>query len=281
MSVLSMDWYGILGFYKRIDKLNLFLTGMSGNMGILEDYICTFSAQLIDNFRYCFLISRNRIRTKNNGIIWFDGNFFMDISRHTGKSRHRLTLASCSDQDYLIIRIVFNLIDLYKGLVRNLQISQLLGSANNIYHTPPFHSYLSSILISRINNLLHSFYVRRKGSNNDPGIPVFRKNIIKGLSHRPFRHGKSFSFRICTVTHQGQDAFFPNLRKSLQINGISEYRGIVHFKVSCMDDSSCRRIDCQGRSILNTVVCLDKFNPETSQINGLSVFDYFSLGSSQ
>ena len=44
-----------------------------------------------------------------------------------------------------------------------------------------------------------------------------------------------------------------------------------------MDYDTGRRIDRKGRRILNTVVRFNKFNPEFSKIDRLSVADNFSL----
>ena len=205
----------------------------------------------------------------------------MDISRHTGESRHRLALASCSDQDYLVVRVILDLIDLHKSLVRDPQITQFRRGTDDVYHTASFYGYFSSVFIGRIDDLLDSVHIGSKGSDNDPVIPVFGKNIVKSLAHGPLRHGKPFSFCIGTVAHQGQHTLLADLRKSLEINGISEYRSIIHLKIPCMDHCSRRGIDRQGRSVLNTVVRLDEFDPEAAQINRLSVLDHFSLGSSQ
>ena len=95
-----------------IDQLDFFLAGMSGNMDILEDNLGTFHGKLIDNLGYSLLISWNRVRAENNGIVWLDCNLLVDACCHTGKSRHGLTLASCCDQNQLFIRIILHLVDL-------------------------------------------------------------------------------------------------------------------------------------------------------------------------
>ena len=110
---------------------------------------------------------------------------------------------------------------------------------------------------------------------------MFRENVVEGNSHRPFRLGKSRPFRIGTVGHQRQYPFLSNLRKPLKINGIPEYRRIIHLKITCVHHDPRRRIDRQSRRILNTVVRLDKFNPELAQIDGLSVAHHFPPGAAQ
>ena len=110
---------------------------------------------------------------------------------------------------------------------------------------------------------------------------MFRKYIVKGLSNRALRHGKSLALRIGTVAHQCQYTFLSDFRKPLQVNGISEYRRVVHFKVTGMHHDSRWGIDRQRGRILDAVVCLDKFYTKAAQINGLSMFDHFSLGASE
>ena len=45
-----------------------------------------------------------------------------------------------------------------------------------------------------------------------------------------------------------------------------------------MDNNAGRRIDCQSRSIHDTVVGLNKLNPEGDQIDGLSMLNNLPLG---
>ena len=260
MSVFTMNRDCIFRFYQRIDQLDFFLAGMSGNMDILEDNLCSLHGKLIDNLGHRFLISRNRIGTENNSIVRFNHYFLMDVCSHTGKSCHRFTLTSCCDQYYLFIRVILNLIDLNQSLIRNAKVSKLCCSCDNIYHTAALYCNLASETISCVNDLLYAVYIGCKSGNNDSVCLIFIEKIIKYMSHRTFRHGKSGSLCISTVTHQCQYSLSSNLCKTLQINGISEYRSIIYFKVAGMHYDACRRIDRKCRCILDTMVCLDKFN---------------------
>ena len=213
---------------------------MSGYVGILEDNVRTFHAQFIDNLGYCLFIAWNGIGTENNSIVWFDGHFFVNAGCHSGEGSHGLSLAARGDQRNLLIRVIPKLVDLNERLVRNLQIPQLRGCADNIYHAPALHSHLPAVFIGRIDDLLHPVHIGGKGRYDDPGILVFRKYIVKGLTHGALRHGKSLTLRIGTVAHECQYAFLSDLRKPLQVNGISKYRCIVHLKVACVHHDPCR-----------------------------------------
>ena len=107
------------------------------------------------------------------------------------------------------------------------------------------------------------------------------EDVVKGNAHGPLRLGKSFSLRVGTVGHKGENAFLSDLGKPLQINGVAEYRRVIYLKVSGMNHHARRRIDSKRGSVLDTVVCLDKLNPELAQINGLSVLHDLALCTAQ
>ena len=124
MSVFTMNRDCIFRFYQRIDQLDFFLAGMSGNMDILENNLRTLHGKLIDNLGYRFLISRNRIRTEDNRIVWLYRHFSVHVRRHSRQSRHRLSLTSGCDKNHFLRRIILHLIDLDQCVFRHIQISQ-------------------------------------------------------------------------------------------------------------------------------------------------------------
>ena len=176
----------IFRFYQRVNQFDLFLTGMTGNMNILENNLCTFHGQFINDTGHCFFITRNRVGTENNGITWFNGNFFMNICCHTGQSCHRFSLASGCDQNHLLIRVIFHFIDINQCVVRHIQIAKFRRCSNDIDHTSTFHNYFSSVFVSRVDDLLYTVYVRCERRNDDSCIFMLCKQIIKRFSHGAF-----------------------------------------------------------------------------------------------
>ena len=200
----------------------------------------------------------------------------MNICCHTGQSCHRFSLASGCDQNGLLRRIILKLVDLDQCLIRNIEISQFLCNLDDIHHASSLYDHLTVIFTCRIDDLLHTVYIWRKCCNDNSGIFMLCKNMIKCDTYRTLWLCKSWSLGIGTVWHQCQYAFLTDLCKSLQIDRITIYRCIIYFKVSCMHNNTGRWIDCQCCRILNTVVCLNKFNTKLSQIDRLSVSDNFS-----
>ena len=277
MFKLSMYRNCIFWMQQRVDQLDFFLTCMSGYMSILENNICALTIQIIDNLGNCFLISRNWIRAEYNQIVWLDFYFAMNAICHTGQRSQWFSLTSGSDQDCLFIRIVFQLIHFNQCIIRDIQITKFRCNGNNIDHAAAFYHYFTAKFVGCIDNLLYTVYIGSKGCHNNSLMCMIAENTLKCLANFPLCHSKARTFRIGTVAHQCQNSFFTNLTKTLQINGISVNRCIIHFKITGMHDGSCRRVNCQCSSVLNTVICLDKFHTEASKIDMLSVFNYFAL----
>ena len=173
---------GILRFYQGVDQFDLFLTGMTGYMYVLENNVCTLHGKLIDNTGNCLFISRDRVGTEHDRIVRFDRNFFMHATCHTGQCRHGLSLASGRDHNRFLIRIIFQFFNIDQRIVRNINVAKLRRDADDIHHTASFHDNFSAVFISCINDLLHTVYVRRKCCNDNPRILVICKDLIKGLA---------------------------------------------------------------------------------------------------
>ena len=165
-------------------------------------------------------------------------------------------------------------------MLRNIQIAKARCRFDDAHHAPAFHNDLSAKLVSRVNNLLYTIHIGCKGSNDDTGILVLLKQGIKGLSHCLLRRRKARTLCIRGITHQCQHTLFADFGKALQVNGISEYRCIIHLEIPGMDNNSCRRINGQCCRINNAVIRLNEFNPEMSENNGLSELHNLTFRSS-
>ena len=199
MTVLAVNRDCVFRFHKGIDQLQILLAGMSGNMCILEDNLCAFCRQLIDHAGNRLLISRDRVGTEDNRIVRLNRHLSVNIRGHTGQSRHGLSLASRCDKHHLLGRIVLHLVNLNQGVLRHIQIAQLRCNGNDIYHAPAFHDYFSAVFVCGINNLLHTVHIGSECSDDETGILMFRKNMVKCNSYCALRLSKSSSLRIRTV----------------------------------------------------------------------------------
>ncbi len=158
-----------------------------------------------------------------------------------------------------------------------MQTLQCRSGLYDVHHAPALHDYFSAELIRGINDLLHTVHIGCKGRNDDSRILVLRKETVEGPPHCLFGRGKSQPFRIGRITHEREHALPADLCKTLQINGITENRRIIHFKIAGVYHNARRRIDRQCSGIHNAVIRFNKFNSELSQIDGLPELHYLAF----
>src|SRR5699024_4427239 len=233
-----MDRDGILRLCQRIEELDLLLAGVSGYVRILEDHVSALLCQLVHHFGYRLLFTRDRVRTEDDHISRFDRNLSMCGSGHPAQCRHGLSLASRRDEYQLFIDIVAHLLDPDQSIVRNLYISKLRGGGDRVDHTPTFHDYFLSILVSAVDDLLHTVHIGRKGGDDDPVVAVLIKKMIERSSDSSLGWRVAFSLYIGTLTHESQNALLAELRNSSQINGVAEYRRGIALKIYRVDDNA-------------------------------------------
>ena len=191
----------------------------------------------------------------------------MKRSGHSWKSSHSLTLTSRSYKHYLVISVILHLLYLNKCSLRNIKITQITCSCNDISHRSSLDYNFSSIFVRIMNNLSYTVNIGCKCCNNNSAVPVIIKDTVKCTSYCSFRHRISRLHYISTVTHKCQYALFTNFSYTLKIYCFTKYRRIINLKISRMEYNSCRSCNCKGSSICNTMISSYKFNSEISKIN--------------
>ena len=106
MAVLTVYRKRKLRMQQGVNQLDFLLTCMTGYVGIFGDDLHAAHSQLIDDLGHLLFIARDRSRTHNDNIVRLDGYLAVHAGCHTGQSRHGLALASCRNEDRLLIRIV-------------------------------------------------------------------------------------------------------------------------------------------------------------------------------
>ena len=103
------------------------------------------------------------------------------------------------------------------------------------------------------------------------------KYQIKSLSDRSLRHGKSGSCSIGRIRKHRKTTCLTDFGHSSKICRISEYRCIVHLKVSGVEYCTCRCKYCKRCRIGNRVICLYKLHLEVAKTYTITVFNYMKL----
>ena len=107
----------------------------------------------------------------------------MRAACHTGQGCHGLSLASGGDENGLLIRIIFQMVNIDQCSLRDLDIAQFTGRTDHVNHASALNDHLPVIFISGIDDLLHTVYVRSEGRHDDPVIFMLGKDRVKGLAY--------------------------------------------------------------------------------------------------
>ena len=133
------------------------------------------------------------------------------------------------------------------------------------------------MFIGCIDNLLYTVHIGCESCNNDTALFVVVENATDRLAHSSLRLGKTRALCIRTFTEKCQYTFLSKFCETNQVDHLTKYRCIVNLKITGMHNNTGRCINSQCRSICDTVICLDKFDSKTAEINGLSMSDNLSL----
>ena len=212
-------------------------------MSVLIDHRSAPHGQLVDHVGHGLFISGDRGGAKHHHIGGRDGDLLVKRCRHAGQSRHGLALASGGNDHRGLRGIISQLLDVDQRSLRHIDVVQLPGNLHHRDHTAALHDHLAAVFVRRVHDLLHAVHVRGEGRHNDPVILVLRENGVKGLAHRALGHGKSGTDGIGTVRHQRQHALFAQLRKALQVDGISKHRGVIDLEVARVKHRAHRGVD--------------------------------------
>ena len=217
------------------------------------------------------------MRREDDDVSRHDPHFFVNIGSHPGQGRHRLALAAGRDLHYLLRRKVLQLVQLDQSVARIIDISEFNSRTDDIDHRAPFEAYFPAVFVRRVDDLLHAVNIGSKCGDDQPLFPVFGKNPVKCSSDCFFRHGKTGAFRICAVAQKCQNPLLADFSEALQVDRIPVDRRIIHLEITGMHDDPGRRIDRDRSSILNAVICLDKFYPEFPKVDRLPESYDFAL----
>ena len=268
--VLPVHGNRVLGLHQGVDELDFLLAGVARHMDILEDDLGPLVVELVDDPGHGLLVARNRVRGEDDRVVGLDADLLVHPRRHAGQGRHGLALGTRRNQAGPLVREVLQLVHGNQGIGRDADVAELGGGVDDVHHGAAFDHALAPVLVGGIDDLLNPVHIGCEGRNDDPGVRIVRKDIVEGPSDRALGLGEAWPLRVRRIAAEGQNPLLPDFGKTLQVNLVSEDRRVIDLEVAGMDDRPGRRIDGQGRCILNRVICLNELYPETARVDGLT-----------
>ena len=263
--VFAVNRDRILRLHQRIDQLEILLAGVTGDMHILEDDVRALHQQFVDDVRHGLFVAGDRVGREDDRVIPVDRDFLMLAARHAGERRHAFALGAGGDDGRFVCRIIPDLLNINQGVFRHLDVAQLFRDVDRRHHAAPLHDHLPSVLICGIDDLLHAVHIGRKGRDDDARVFVLRKDRVHRVTDGPFGGRVARPLRVGGIRQQRQHALFADLRKALQINRITEDRGVIHLEIPGVHDDADRCVDGQRRRIHDRMIRADEFDMEIAE----------------
>ena len=194
----------------------------------------------------------------------------MHIERHTVKRGHRFALASRGNDGQFFGRIFFAFTDINQRALRDIHISEVHGSGNDIDHASSRNRNLSARIDRACNDVLNTVNVGGECRDNHALILINIKNTDEGFCNLMFRRRISRTFHVRGFCHQKQNTFLTKLSKSRQIRHFSADGSGIDLEVARMHNSSERCFDGKRASVRNGMVHVDKFHFKKTKLQNIS-----------
>ena len=253
------------------------LTCVTGYMDVVHlfiDDLCTQLKQFVNNTVDKFFISRDWTGRNNDKVVRCDLYLAVFTHCHSAQSRHRLTLASGSNQHHFIKRQSVCHVDIHQNTTWNLQITQFNRGCHNIDHAASRNRNFLVVFCSIIDDLLDSVDIGREGRNDDSAISRHLEQFVKRLSYCALARRAARHLHIGGIRQKCQNTLFAQLSKTTQINDAAFNWSIIDLKVSSLYNNAGWGMNRHRTGIRNRVVYPNKFHRHTACLDNVSRF-YF------
>ncbi|MNI28816.1 hypothetical protein D3C73_826140 [compost metagenome] len=192
----------VFRFHQVEHKLQFFLAPVSRyvntGIGSAVNYVGAQPEQFINGTADIFLIAWYRGCRNNYGVARQDVNFAVTGARHTGKRRHRLTLAACAQYHYAVASHSVHFFRLNQHAVWNVEIPKLGSNGYYIDHTASDNGNLASRRFCSIYYLLDTMHVGSEGCNHHT-LFGFAENVLQNDADILLRRSEARLLSICAV----------------------------------------------------------------------------------
>ena len=104
------------------------------------------------------------------------------------------------------------------------------------------------------------------------------KNLFDMLADVIFRFGISGEFAVGAVAQQSQHSLFGKIGKAGVVRHVPIGRGLIQFKISCVNYGTDGRCQRKPKAVGNTVSHSEKFNMNLAEVQDFSWLNAYKFG---
>ena len=137
----------------------LLLATVSRGMDIVNLTVDNFDTSFrndVDQLVDASSVSRDWARREDNRITWLELHLTVGSVGDTREGCHRLALTTCTEDEHLTCRVIFDFIWLDKGSLRSFDVAKIDSVDNGLFHRTTKDSDLTSSLNSSFCCLLET-----------------------------------------------------------------------------------------------------------------------------
>ncbi|MPN11503.1 hypothetical protein SDC9_158806 [bioreactor metagenome] len=132
---------------------------------------------------------------------------------HAVQCRHRLSLASCCDDQKLFGRVFVDIVDGDNQALISLDISQLDRDVHRVDHAAARDGHLAPKFVCGVDGLLHPVHIGCEGCDYNTLAGIFEEGLER-VPHLFFGHGKAGALGVRAVHQQRQYPVIPELSEA-------------------------------------------------------------------
>ena len=198
---------------------------------------------------------------------------------HPIQSGHILTLGAGGNDDQLVLGNAFYGTQVYNGAGFDLQVAQLLGDLQHIFHAAAGNSHLTAVTLGGGNYALNPVHIGGKRGDDNTLIAVF-KLTVQAFGNHIFAGGIAGPFHIGGVGQKCQHTLVSQFTQTGQIHHPIGRSGI-DLKITGHNHRADRGFDGKSHGVGNGMIDMDKFYTEAAglyHVTGLMGDKLYGIG---
>ena len=189
---------------------------------------------------------------------------------HAVEGRHIFALRAGRDDDELVVGDLLDLRDVDERACRDLQIAELRGDLQDVFHAAAGHGDLAAEFLRRGDQALQPEGIRGEGRDDDALVAAGELALKIGRDGL-FRRRIALPLDVRRVAQQRQHTFFAERAEAGQIDH-AVFRGGVDLEVARHDDGADRRFDGERNGVGDGMVHVDELHGEAAGLDLLPCF---------
>ena len=202
------------------------------------------------------------------------------LRRESCERRHRLSLASRSQQQEPRRGDPIRFLEWDRQAFRNLQESQLARGREVLLKTSAHHSHAPVELDRHAHEVLDAVDVGSEVGDDDPPWSLTKDALERGVQVT-FRAGAAAALGVRRVAQQQQHAFIADAPESLHVGRMAVGWRVVELEVAGVDDPSHGRLDGETDRVRDGVADGNRLDPEWAELHRVAHTHLAKIGLTQ